>query len=315
MTLIELMVAMTLGLLIVLGVTTLFSQNRQSYRQDEMIARMQEDARFALNAMVDDIQLAGFWADVFDPSSVARDDEVVNGTVDCSGTTAWLYVATQPAVVYDHAASTNIADVFDCIPNANRQANTDAIAMNRVEGQSNAAMTFADTIYLKSNGTQGVLLGSAMADTTITGTINYWRYTPKVYYVRNHADTAGDGVPTLCMFEMPAEAYPDLEETCIAEGVESLQMEYGIDTDTDGVANLYIDNPTTSQLQSRLVSVRLHLLMRSVEPDFNYTNNKTYSLGNLTSYAPGDNFYRRVYTTTVLVRNTRNLRCMITGCP
>lgn len=321
MSLIELMISMALGLMIVLGIGTLFVQNKQSYNQDEMIARMQEDARFALNTMVDDLQLAGFWADTFQPGAVSPHTNISTalaaGTLDhCGGTTNWMYVPLQSLVAFDHNGGTTIATNFSCIANANYQANTDAVAINRVLGESDTAATFTadnNTVYMESSGTAGELRTNAMAGGAIGTPTGYWQYVPKVYYVRNYADTAGDGIPTLCVVALEQGGYPNLTETCLARGVESLQIQYGIDTDGDGVANQYLDAPTATQVRGQLASVRVHLLMRSLDIDPAYTNSKTYTLGNLTNYTPNDNYYRRSYTTTVMVRNVRSRRCMSTG--
>jgi len=44
--------------------------------------------------------------------------------------------------------------------------------------------------------------------------------------------------------------------------------------------------------------------MRSVEADPFYTDNHTYTLGDVAIAAPNDGFYRVVYSTTVALRNT-----------
>ena len=52
-----------------------------------------------------------------------------------------------------------------------------------------------------------------------------------------------------------------------------------------------------------LVPVLFILQAGSVEAAPRYTNSKTYQLGDLTFGPFNDRFYRRVYTTTVLLRN------------
>ena len=49
LSLVELMVAIVLGLILVAAVIELFVNNRQVYRVQEAKARMQEDGRFALH--------------------------------------------------------------------------------------------------------------------------------------------------------------------------------------------------------------------------------------------------------------------------
>ena len=50
-----------------------------------------------------------------------------------------------------------------------------------------------------------------------------------------------------------------------------------------------------------------YLLARSTEPDPQYTDAKTYVLGDRTVGPFEDGHYRRVYSSTVMLRNTANL--------
>ena len=60
-TLIELMIAMVLGLFIMGGVSELFINSKQVYRVQENQSRLQENARFAMNFITNDIRMAGFF--------------------------------------------------------------------------------------------------------------------------------------------------------------------------------------------------------------------------------------------------------------
>ncbi|MEO1079840.1 MAG: PilW family protein [Pseudomonadota bacterium] len=55
LSLIELMVALTIGAFLVLGVTTVFLANKDSANLENSLARLQENARFALDMMRDDL--------------------------------------------------------------------------------------------------------------------------------------------------------------------------------------------------------------------------------------------------------------------
>lgn len=59
-TLVELMVALALGLIITIGVVQIFSANRATYQLDEGLARAQENGRFALEFLTQDIRHAGY---------------------------------------------------------------------------------------------------------------------------------------------------------------------------------------------------------------------------------------------------------------
>ncbi|WP_372742931.1 PilW family protein, partial [Neptunomonas sp.] len=58
--LIELMIAMSLGLILIGGVVNLFLASSQTYRLQESMFRVQESGRFALDFMLRDLRDAGF---------------------------------------------------------------------------------------------------------------------------------------------------------------------------------------------------------------------------------------------------------------
>ena len=58
--LVELMVAMLIGLIISIGVVQIFGATRSTYQLDESLARAQENGRFALEFLTQDIRHAGY---------------------------------------------------------------------------------------------------------------------------------------------------------------------------------------------------------------------------------------------------------------
>ena len=61
LSLVELLVAITLGAIIMGGAVTLFVNNRDTYRTTNELSRLQETARYALDMMVKDIRMAGYF--------------------------------------------------------------------------------------------------------------------------------------------------------------------------------------------------------------------------------------------------------------
>jgi hypothetical protein len=90
---------------------------------------------------------------------------------------------------------------------------------------------------------------------------------------------------------------------CLVEGVENMQLEYGIDYDDDGVPNRYVPAPDPGEM-SRVVTVKIHLLLRSIAALAGHSDDKVYRLGLKEVPARRDAFLRRVFTSTVLLRNT-----------
>lgn len=66
-TLVELMVAMVIGLLIVLAIGSVYIGNKNTYRTSESVARLQEESRFALMSIRYSLQHAGYFGRVDSP--------------------------------------------------------------------------------------------------------------------------------------------------------------------------------------------------------------------------------------------------------
>ena len=71
-TLVELLVAITLGAIIMAGAVTLFVNNRDTYKTTNELSRLQETARFALDMMVKDIRMAGYFGCADRPDTVTQ---------------------------------------------------------------------------------------------------------------------------------------------------------------------------------------------------------------------------------------------------
>ena len=68
LTLVEVLVAMVIGLFLLTGIAQAYLSNRVSYTFSEAISRIQENGRFALDTMTQDLRMAGFFGcAIFDP--------------------------------------------------------------------------------------------------------------------------------------------------------------------------------------------------------------------------------------------------------
>ena len=66
---VELMVALLLGLFLVSGVTGMYISSKQTYRMTDNLSRLQESMRFSLEFMSQDIRMAGYLPCRFPPSN------------------------------------------------------------------------------------------------------------------------------------------------------------------------------------------------------------------------------------------------------
>ncbi len=346
LTLVELMIALTLGLIIIAAMIAVFVFNSQSYRQNEALGALQDSARFAMDSLSRDFAMAGYWGGVrpVDASDNVRVSAAATASGalsagDC-GATASIAVGV-PMVFRNHTLDTDdVADDFACLLPADIQPNTDIVMIRRVSGEAayshdGSAATgalIANRFYVKTNQNIASLfragssfdLASPADCPDATGIsevckpdsnpVQIYAYTPQIYYVRKWLRVPpsislpdGDGLPILCRRYLNDLVNPPLmQEDCLAEGVENLQIEWGIGTDAvgkDGSVERYTSTPTAAQLfEAR--AVRIHLLVGATAANVQASNDaKTYTLGDLAAFTPAAGVLRRSFTTTVQLKN------------
>jgi Tfp pilus assembly protein PilW len=315
---VELLIAMSLSVTLASGIVTIFVNNRHSFKQDENIARMQDNARHALREIAFDISMAGHYGDLHLPNAVDVDGDL-EIDVDCgpADDLEWMYWATDPVtgdslslVAIDNATDLTVAAAHSCFAADELQDGTDVVSIKRVAGAQTAAPS-AGNVYLRTNGTVGFLFSGpepTAAPVAVAAPSADWRFRPSIYFIRKFANTPGDDIPTLCRKIMDGTG-PAMTTECLATGIENLQIEYGIDTTLDGHPNVYISNATITQMQN-VVAARIFLVARTTEIDTRYTNDKTFSVSNAPDFTPDDSFHRRVFSISVSIRNIRNLNIM-----
>lgn len=309
LSLVELMVGLTLGLVVTAAVMTVFAQTRDSFKQDELIAALQANGRYALGAMARDLAMAGFWGGILDPAAIVADAGLTLGS-DCGDDPAvrWAYTLT-PAVELHPAAAPFVTAAGSCfgggadIPRAGA-----VLALKRVEGERSSALG-TNHVYLRTDGAAATLLRHGAGTAPRPAGFADWEYRPVVYFIRDYSAAPGDGIPTLYRKRLlPAAGRPSMvtESGSVAEGVERFNLLLGFDRDGDGIADYYRrpdEAPAGGATAAEAVSARIYLLARSLAPDYRHTDGKRYDLGEATPLTFDDHYYRRLFTTTVQLRN------------
>jgi prepilin-type N-terminal cleavage/methylation domain-containing protein len=314
--LIELMIAMVLGIILTAGVVTLFVHSRQSFSQDENVARMQDEGRFALQEIARDLQMAGYVGEPLLPVAISLDPTLAIDE-DCGDPAQanWIYNLTDTVTgeintltSVDNADGAAAAGAFSCVDAGEIVVDTDLVGVKRIAGNALApANVEPGNVYLRSNNALGIFYQDPPSVTPVPAPFNDWEYRPRIYFIRNWSNVEGDGIPSLCRKILVGGGTPTMTTECVAQGIEDLQVEYGLDTNDDGSANRYLTNPTLAELQ-QAVSARVYLRARTLVEDRRYTDNRTYTVSNAPAVTPGDNFHRRVYSTTVTIHNLRNIQ-------
>lgn len=340
MTLVELMIALTLGLVLSAAAGTVFVQGKMSYLQNEQLSRLQENGRYAIKIVARDLAMAGFLAELPSRGAITSDPSAVINSNCTTQSPMLAFTGANGGVLAVADSETDVATTdFGCIAASEYKAGTDAVAIKRTADAhrlrevvvasecsvgdnccyiqaspvpSGCGLT-SDVIYIRTNGTVALVhRGGSITAPQPPPPRSDWAYKPRVYFVRTFTDSAGDGIPNLCRKELIDD--PDvadankMETQCLAEGVEDLQILIGVDTSIpcDRVPDFYTSTPTADQM-NRAVTAQVHVLARSVATLPNTDNQKTYTLGNVTRGPFNDRFARRVYSTTVQMRNTTPL--------
>jgi type IV pilus assembly protein PilW len=319
-TLLEVMVSLALGIVVIGMVLQLFINTKQNHAQNERITTALENGRFALRTISNDLKTVGFIGGMWD-TSLLNQDGTLGLATDCgqAAEVDWAYdLSTYNAIQFLYNVDGGTASgQFQCINGADFETNTDVLAVKRTYTEKDTGALSDGVVYLRSDYNSGCLWFKTSTNTAPAGgncpTTDFedWRYMSNVYYIRSYTDTPGDGIPSLCKKFLTATTgglpQPTMGEVCLAEGIEHFHVQFGLDTDTpkDGVANQYVSNPTANELSTQAVAAKVYVLARATREDPAFTNNKTYTLGDRVINV-NDNFYRRVYSTTVVMRNPKH---------
>ena len=313
MSLVEVMIALSLGVVLSLAVVNLFLQSKTSYFQDEQTAQLQENGRWALRYIVRELSMGGFLGGIIDSTAVTTTVAVAN---DCG--LGWTNNTDTLLEHMNDVTDTEVVATYDCFDSGEVVPGTDLLAVRRTKDNphvEDGAVTVEpgdNTLYLRVadfGADSSLVKGSAVttADKTAGSSVDIWQYQPQLLFIRPYAETSGDGIPSLCRKTLTTNATVlAMDSTeCMVEGIENLNVEFGIDTDNpfDFVPDYYEPEPTAVELE-RAVTARVFVLSRSINELNGYTNNKSYSLGELTIDATDDGYYRRVMQTTVMLRNS-----------
>ena len=324
---VELMIAITLGLLVIGVVATIFLSGNRNYAQDERFARMQENGRYVINRLTEDLANIEYWggltsADIGSGGIRDYDDQTI---VLASSNCGVDYSLGNALRALGNATGSTANSVFGCIDPATFRNGTDVLLVQKVTSPPATPAAASpsgnpydtDKVYLRTNTSSGFLIKAASEPLDITSTFTipsqswtYWQYAPAVYYIQ---DT---GVPSLHRLYLGSGL--TMQDEMLTDGVEAFHILFGIDTDGDGVANQYKSNPTVGELAAA-INARIYVLVRSVDKDHGYSDAKTYNLGNLCYNVGGSGgcnaltdasatpepqkYHRRVFSSTAVLRN------------
>ena len=357
-TLVELMVAITIGLIILGAVAQIFATSRASYNLQDDLARLQENGRFSMEFIGQDMRMSGNLGCLQKYSVLAGTivDPVTN-QLNNNTDYGWDFSAGQHLRGHAYTGSgtgTALGDWTPALPgtingltyftDGDVSAKSDVLMIRRAMAESfklTAAVTaggtpniapgnglkdddivlitncnFGDIFQITSGGDPdsdgnlphgtGGAPGNTSANLSRTYGINseISKVVTRIYYV----GPGTDGVtPTLYRKDISSGTANPVPQPLV-DNVEIMRVLYGEDTDapSDNEANIYRQANNVVNWTD-VVSMRIALLVRTAENAGPDVDTKTYNLAGIsvdpTSPAPDDRRQRRVFTSTIQLRN------------
>lgn len=327
----ELMVAVALGLFVLAGLSTVFLNSSRTRDEIERANRQIENGRYAMQVLSSDLRLSGFLAE-FEiaaaglPTPAAKPDPCLLTLPDLN--------AALPLHLQGYDGGAALACLADVRPG------TDIVVIRRASSCVRASPGCPDVpgapyfqASLCNNATElaSVAVGDQWRLDTAIGNLDRHKrncttisdvrqYHTHIYFVANN-DAPGDGIPTLKLASLGAGGFAI---SPIAQGIENMHFEYGIDSDLDGVPDAFTADPDSFNGCAgpacvahwrNAMAVKINLLARNTTPSHgDYLDNKTYVLGlkangsqNVIA-AANDKFRRHVYQSEVRLNNPAGRR-------
>jgi type IV pilus assembly protein PilW len=322
------MVAVAVGAFLMIGAMTVFMQSQTTFRVNQSVARLQENARFALAAIEPDIRMASFYglssrgvringrAQTNAPNNAAL---WPGGPAGCGSN--WALDLENPIV------ATNGTYPWPCPPTVGGpEPGTDTVLIRRVNENPVAAAALANnTLYLQNARFQPgqIFTGTAVPAGYTTTTSQTNALITRGYYIATQSGQLGLKGQTIPSLHRKSLSSPVgvIDEEILA-GVEDLQIELGIDTDIPnapnrGAVDRYVNaddpilNPASASYNPNAVilAVRIWLRVRAedIENGFTDTTEYKYADVDFTPTAAQAPFRRLLVSKTIYLRNARQM--------
>lgn len=269
-TLVELMISLVLGLLIILALFIMLINVNRNNSELSSTNRLIENGRFSLQLLTSDVSHSGYWAghvpefDNLTGSTTVGPTDVPTGVPDpCLAFSAANWTDEYKKNLVGIAAQGT--DIPAIVPSpttpfcgsvvTNPQPNTDVLVVRHAEpclvgsGTDDCSDTRASAsphLYFQASrcdtDTASFVLDTSAftlkaGDCTAEAPIR--RFSSSIYYVRDHANAAGDGIPALMRARFGVSGTPEfLSAQALVEGVQGFRVEYGVDNRSDTAATV-----------------------------------------------------------------------------
>jgi len=298
--LVEIFVSLAIGLALLTGILSVFVGMKTTSTETSGYGELQENGRFALSILSDDLLRQDFWGDYTGTFDLASLNAVPSApSTDCTG--EGINNASFP-LINGHfrtlwGQTVANASILSCITDA--KLGSDVIQLKRVISNP-VTVTTSNNYYLVTNISDGELFTGTAIPAIVNSQV--WEYQHHVYYIKEESQ-GSNKVPVLMQGRLTTKMTFDP----IIDGIEMIRFMYGVDTTGDNIVNAYIagDNMVDAQWDnkdSQILAVKIYVLARSILPDNKYANSNTYQMGDL-PVTVDDNYRRLLFSSTVTLYN------------
>lgn len=252
LSLIELMISITLGLIILSALSTLFFNQSRARVELDKSNRMIENGRFALELLTKDLQLAGYLGEYVPPYSSCSNSPVAIGGSDTD-----LVNKPAPVTLPPGLTAADVSTGSDVLVIRRASTETPVVANAAVDKvqyiQVSLCQHDALDYVISTNKADFTLRQKTCTPTSGAPYANVRPLLTHVYFISPN-NTPGDGIPTLKRLEAG-----NPNPVPLVEGIEYMQIEYGIDNngtiqitaDTQG-GSLLLQNLSTDPVQEKI---------------------------------------------------------------
>ena len=328
-TLIEMMIAITIGLGILAGLVGVLAANSNNSRSNDRTSELMSNGRYALNSMKQELRQAGFrgytWAEPNTPGSLGTPGN------ECleAGATPGAFVANIRQGIWGANNSNPFSGGNNpCIPTASYASGNDVLVVRRLAAIPAPTLN-ATSVYFRSSYAAGqIFRGTGTACplppiSTYTAPFNAAPCIPGspfvdlsdfavliyVYYISPFTADETPRVPAL--YRVALQSDGSMSRELVASGIEHFQVQYGRLTTATPPTTQFFDTldgssfSTAASEWDNVNSVRIWLLARNETAEPGYVNNNSYVMGDQTYNfgASPDGFRRQVFSTVVQLRN------------
>ncbi|KTC65513.1 Tfp pilus assembly protein PilW (plasmid) [Legionella adelaidensis] len=320
---IEAMIAITLGTLLVATAGSVYISNKNTFRIQEALSRLQENGRVANYFLNKEIRMAGFQGcagenfvtmtnNVKDPSKVLLYDTPLYGFEGLAGAfnpnlpthLTGKVLAGTDAIEIRMAANTGVQLRSDM-----NKSNNPILVYDRLGVKAGEVVVISNClvgdIFIAGGDTNATAITHTVTNnlsndltTAYTAGAQVMRYIYYAFYVKDSGRTNGDNQPIYALVRQDVLG----NEVEIVDGIERMKISYGVDLNSDKTADRY---QTAAEVNSdnnwnKVISIKLNLLFATIENVA--PRPQSYQFNGVT-YTPTDRKLRREWESYITIRN------------